>query len=135
MRHRRWILITLGSLFVGLGALGVVLPLVPTTPFLLLAAACYARSSERLHQWLLRNPTFGPMIRGWEDHRCIPRPAKRVALLAMAGVGGASLVFAVDSTAMRIAGFALLSVGCITLLWLPTCPDHRPMSEGDGDLR
>jgi uncharacterized membrane protein YbaN (DUF454 family) len=125
LRHRRWILIVSGVFFVSLGALGVVLPLLPTTPFLLLAAACFARSSEHLHQLLLDNPTFGPMIRSWEEHRCIPRPAKRVALLTIAGVGGASLVFAVDSTAMRIAGIALLGVGFFTMCWLPSCPENR----------
>ena len=57
---------TLGLAFVGVGAVGVVVPGLPTTPLLLLAAACFARSSPRLYAWLLRNPTFGPLI---EDFR------------------------------------------------------------------
>jgi len=125
MRHHRWILIALGTLFVGLGVIGIVLPLVPTTPFLLLAAACYARSSERLHGLLLKNPTFGPLIRNWEDHRCIPLAAKRVALLTMALVGGVSLIFAVESAVLRLAGLVLVAIGCATLWFIPTCPRGR----------
>ena len=63
-----WTLV--GILFVVLGAIGAVLPLLPTTPFVLVAAWCFARSSPRLHRWLLESRLFGPMLRDWEENRC-----------------------------------------------------------------
>jgi len=72
-----------GILFVGLAILGVVLPILPTTPFLLVAAACFAKSSPEMQRRLLANKTFGPLINDWQEHRSIPRKAKRIALLTM----------------------------------------------------
>ncbi|WP_448551544.1 YbaN family protein [Thalassotalea montiporae] len=83
MRISRIALVIVGLLFVGLGILGVVLPVLPTTPFLIVAAACFAKSSPRLHQMLLDNRIFGPMIRDWQAHRSIPLRAKRIALVSM----------------------------------------------------
>ena len=111
----------LGFLFVGIGGLGVILPLLPTTPFLLLAAACFARSSERWHQWLLNSGTFGPIIRNWEEHRCIPRRAKIASLLIMGLVGGSSILFAVPSTVGKAVGLALVAVGFGFVVRIPTC--------------
>lgn len=111
----------LGFLFLGLASLGVVLPLLPTTPFLLLAAWFFARSSERWHRRLLDSELFGPMISNWEQKRCMSRRAKWVALLSMALVGGASLYFALDNLTLRLAGFALMGVGCVTVLSIRTC--------------
>ena len=86
----RWALIALGSCFVALGVVGAFLPLLPTTPFLLLAAACYARASPALHDKLLQSPTFGPTLRAWRQDRRIPRRAKRAALVMIAVSFGAS---------------------------------------------
>lgn len=74
-----------GVTALALGAVGVVLPLLPTVPFLLLAAFCFARSSERLHRWLLDHPAFGPPIRDWEERGAVGRKAKWIATLSMAG--------------------------------------------------
>ncbi len=120
-RYPRWLIIGLGFFFVGVGMIGVVLPVLPTTPFLILAAACFARSSERWHAWLLRNPTFGPLIRAWERDRCIPRGAKIAAFTVMAIVGGSSVTFALSSTGARLAAAALVAVGLITVALIPTC--------------
>lgn len=79
-RLLRWLLITAGLLCTGLGVIGIFVPLLPTTPFLLLAAACFARSSERFHSWLLEHDRLGPMIRGYLDGTGIPLRAKRVAI-------------------------------------------------------
>jgi uncharacterized membrane protein YbaN (DUF454 family) len=73
---RKIILICLGWFFVGTGVVGIFLPLLPTTPFLLLAAACFSRSSEKLHSWLLNHKRFGRFVRDWETHRVIPKRAK-----------------------------------------------------------
>lgn len=82
----RAVWIVLGLLALGLGALGVVLPLLPTTPFVLLAAFAFARSSERLHAWLLRHKVFGPLIQNWNENGSISRRAKIVSAISMAGV-------------------------------------------------
>ena len=78
----------IGFGFLSLGIVGVFLPLLPTTPFILVATACFARSSERWHRWILANPTFGPMVRNWEENRCVSRRVKLIAYLSMAIVGG-----------------------------------------------
>lgn len=77
-----WLLLGLGA--TGCGIAGAVLPLVPTTPFLLLAAFAFAKSSPRLHAWLTTHPQFGPLIDNWQQHRAIGRGAKRAALVVMA---------------------------------------------------
>ena len=76
---RRILLLVLGSFFTGLAAFGAFLPVLPTTPFLLLAGACFVRSSPRLHQKLLRNRLFGPYLREWQEERTVPPEAKRKA--------------------------------------------------------
>jgi uncharacterized membrane protein YbaN (DUF454 family) len=72
-----------GIFFVGLAILGIVLPILPTTPFLLVAAACFTKSSPAMQRRLLANNTFGPLIHDWQKDRSIPRKAKRIALLTM----------------------------------------------------
>lgn len=72
-----------GLIALGLGLLGVVLPGLPTTPFILLAAACFARSSQRMHDWLLTNRVTGPMLRDWVRHRSLPRRVRWVAIGSM----------------------------------------------------
>lgn len=73
----------IGLLFVLLAIIGVFLPLLPTTPFLLVASACFARSSPELYQKLNKNKVFGPLIQNWNATRSIPRKGKLIALLSM----------------------------------------------------
>lgn len=81
---RRWLLVGLGCVFVALAAVGVVLPGIPTTPFLLLASYCLIRSSPRLHGRLLESKTFGPILRDWDEHRGLKAGVKRFAMVACA---------------------------------------------------
>ena len=78
---QRIILLTIGWLAIVLGTLGVVLPLLPTTPFILLAAWCFARSSPRFHHWLLYRSWFGSYILHWQQHRALPPGVKLRAIL------------------------------------------------------
>ncbi len=77
------LLTSLGVLSVGAGILGIFLPLLPTTPFLLLAAWCFCRSSPRLHEWLLAHPWFGEYLKQYQQHRAIPPHAKVLGLLML----------------------------------------------------
>jgi uncharacterized membrane protein YbaN (DUF454 family) len=72
-----------GYLAMGLGVLGIWLPLLPTTVFFLMAAYCFSRSSERLHSWLMNHGTFGPPIHAWQQHGAIALKAKILAVLLM----------------------------------------------------
>ena len=76
----RLLLILAGIISLALGVLGIVLPLLPTTPFVLLAAYCFARSSKRLHQWLLSHPWFGKLLSNWAQHRGMEASHKRRAI-------------------------------------------------------
>ena len=81
----RRLYVATGWICVGLGLVGALVPLLPTTVFLLIAAWAFARSSPRWHRWLHEHPRFGGTIRAWEEHRAMPLRAKRVALGALAG--------------------------------------------------
>jgi len=76
----QYALIGIGILSVVLGAVGVFLPLLPTTPFLLLAAACFVRSSKRLHSWLMNHKWFGPFIYNYRTYKAIPRKTKIISI-------------------------------------------------------
>ena len=109
-----------GVLAILLGIIGIFLPLLPTTPFLLLAAACFSRGSATMHNWLLSHPVFGAYLRNYQEGRGIPARAKVLALVMM----WSSLGYAVwryESLWLRLL---LLTVGAgvsIYLLRLPTC--------------
>lgn len=110
-----------GFFFLGVAVLGIFLPLLPATPFVLLAAACFARSSEKWHRWMLANDTFGPMIRNWEQNRCVTCRVKAIAIVSMILVGGFSIVHAVETTPARIAGAVFVTLGLVTVSLLKTC--------------
>lgn len=80
----RRLYLVLGLALVAIGFVGAFLPVLPTTPFLILATACFARSSQRLEAWLLDHPRFGPLLRAWREHGAIPRRAKFMALAGSA---------------------------------------------------
>ncbi len=80
---RRALWIAAGALSLVTGIIGIVVPLLPTTPFVLLAAFCFARGSERWEAWLLAHPRFGPMVRNWRARRVVPLRAKQLASVMM----------------------------------------------------
>ena len=126
----RWLLIFSGFVCVGLGAIGVVLPLLPTTPFLLVAAACFARSSPRFYRWLLARPGAGPAIRQWRTTHTVSGRAKASAIVMIGLVGGSSIVFFVGSLLARlIMGLGLLIV-IVWLLSIPTSTTDSSSGEG-----
>ena len=115
----RTVFVALGTLFLALGIAGIFVPLLPTTPFLLLASACYLRGSERLHRWLLSHGRLGAYIRACEEGRGIPRRAKAVALATM----WASIAYAVYRFPVPLLQAALLLIATgvtVYLLRLPT---------------
>lgn len=115
----RWGLLLLGGLLVVLAVAGALLPVLPTTPFLLLAGACFARASPRLHARLRRAPLFGAYVDQWERDRSIPAPAKRRAYVLVALAFGFS-IWMVEATWQR-ALLALIGVALVVFLGrLPT---------------
>ncbi len=98
----RWLLIAAGWLCVGLAAAGVVLPLLPTTPFLLLAAACFSRSSERFYRWLLNNRHFGPLLLQWRENRSVSLRSKRVAQVMLVVTFGSTCMWFVPNDIARV---------------------------------
>ena len=121
-RLMRPLLLAAGWTALALGIIGVAVPLLPTTPFLLLAAACFARSSRRAHDWLLSNRWFGGPLRQWEARRTVTPGVKRRALVF------SSLAFLVSIASLRSlppAAAAVGLLGCL-VLWrigrLPTGP-------------
>ncbi len=115
MTPRRALWFSFGIVALLLAVLGVVLPLLPTTPFVLLAAFAFSRSSDRWHNWLRRHRLFGPMIRDWRRHGAISRRAKIVGVASMAAVFALSLVLEVDPTVLAVQAVALTGAAAFVL--------------------
>ena len=94
--------IFLGSLFVALGTIGVFVPGLPTTVFLIIAAACYIRSSQKLYNWLISNKTFGPLIKDYREGKGMPKKAKVLALSMITIFAGSSSIFLIDNPPIQI---------------------------------
>ena len=102
--------IILGTVSLALGIIGIFLPLLPTTPFLLLTAALYFRGSPRLYQWLLNHKCLGPYIRNFRENKAIPLRAKIISLLLMWGTMVHCIFFLIPLTEIKIVLF-LVAVG------------------------
>ena len=105
-----------GFIFLALGAIGIVLPLLPTTPFLLLSAFCFARSSEKLHDWLLSHPSFGPAIIDWRKNGSISKRNKAYSMFIILLTLLLSVLFKVplavlliQMTVLSVVSFFILS--------------------------
>lgn len=123
----RWLLWLAGTVSLILGAIGVVVPGLPTTPFVLLAAACYAKASPRLHAWLLNHRLTGPMLRDWEAHRSLTRRTKTIAVVSMLVM----VSFSIWSFRHRwIAQAVLVVLGAIGAWVVLRIPTRRPTDQG-----
>lgn len=109
----------LGTVSLFLGAVGIPLPLLPTVPFLLLSAFCFARSSPRVHEWLMQHPVFGPPIHDWQRSGAIGRRAKLLATVSIVVVFGISLVLGLAVWVLGVQA-AVLS---LVLLFIWTRPE------------
>ena len=106
---------TAGCICVGLAFLGLFLPLLPTTPFLLLATFCFSRGSARMHQWLMSHRTMGPIIRDWNENRIIQPAVKRAASITIILIMTPAIVFGSFSPALKALS-ALAGIGVIVMI-------------------
>lgn len=111
----RIVWLTAGMVSLALGGLGIVLPLLPTTPLVILAAFCFARSSPAFHDRLLNSPTFGPAIRDWRDNRAISRKGKIAAVCAMLAAMLISIALGIRPAILAVQGVALLAAATFVL--------------------
>lgn len=129
-KHRlagmRVLFVVLGTLFLILGIVGAFLPVLPTTPFLLLAAACYARGSTRFYNALLNNRSFGPLILEWRRHHSIPFRIK-VTAIALMSVTLSVSILTLSSLPWLQAALAAAGIGLAVYLWrIPSRDRPRP---------
>lgn len=125
-RAKRLALFILGWVFVALGVVGMVLPVLPTTPFLLIALWAFANSSERFHGWLYHHRIFGPTLQRWERHRVIPPAAKVAALTAMA----VSMLYVIGFSGAPVLAQGAMAAVCSGGVWfILTRPSRPPDSD------
>ncbi len=133
-RFLRVLLIIMGHISLGLGVIGIVLPLLPTTPFLLLAAACYSKSSRRLNAWLLHHPWFGRYIRDYREGQGLPLKIKARAILLMWTTILVTLILFIRGLYLRVILILIPSLVTLYLLSLPTpAVEERP--EGPHEVK
>jgi uncharacterized membrane protein YbaN (DUF454 family) len=118
----RWLFFALGLLFFALGAIGVVVPGLPTTPFMILATWAFAKSSKRFHDWLYYHKFFGPPIQRWRDHRVIPLPAKLMSGTFMV-LSFSMMIYRGMSPVILALTFLVLAYGA-WFIW--RCPSRLP---------
>ena len=123
---KRRLLFAAGHVCVALGLLALLLPVIPTSPFLIIGAACYARSSEKFYNLLLQNKYCGPMIRQWERNRCLEKKLKLAALavLAVAFLSSSFLFLEAWPARALLLAFGLAAI--VFVISVPTCADAAP---------
>ncbi len=124
-RSTRHLMLALGLVCTAVGIAGLILPLLPGTVFLLIAAWAFSRSSERLHQWLFHHPRFGRTIRDWHYYRAIPTGAKLLAVTMMSGSFiYVAITYSDDWLITVLVGATLAPVA----IWIATRPSHGASS-------
>ena len=109
-----------GTVFLIIGGVGIVLPLLPTTPFLLLAAVCYARSSEKWYNWLLHNRWFGSYVRNWREGKGIPMRTKILSVVFLTITIGYSAAFVVPFVIGKVVLVLIAVCVSVHILSFPT---------------
>ena len=122
-RAARLTWLVVGLVALALGAIGIALPLLPTTPFILLAAFAFAQSSEKLHQWLLDHNVFGPLIDNWQQHGAISRRTKVVSVVSMAALPLISVAMKAPEVVV-IVQLVVLGAVAVFILSRPLPPDQ-----------
>ena len=117
----RVVLVVLGLMFVAIGVAGLLLPILPGTPFFLLAAACFARASVRFYNWLLNHRVVGPTVREWNLHHSIPYRTKLWAIALMSGTLAISIIFFVED---RLVQTLLAVLGALVAIWMWRIPSR-----------
>ena len=125
---KRIVFVLIGFAALALGALGVILPLLPTTPFLLVAAIAFANSSERLHQWLLDHNLLGPLVKDWQRYGAISRPTKIVSLLSMVAIVLISWLLEMP-TYVIVVQILVLSCSATFIVTRPVPPADPPLED------
>ena len=120
-RLKRGLFIAAGTICLGVGAVGIFVPLLPTTPLLLLSAACYFRGSKRMHNWMLNNKWFGTYIRSYREGKGIPIRTK-VSIVALLWIAIGYSAFLVN---LLIAQIILIVIGVIVSMHIVTLPTLR----------
>jgi len=113
--------LTIGILSLALGFLGIFLPLLPTTPFILLSAYCFSKSSPRLYHWLTSNKTFGPIILEWQQHRTLPRKIKKRAVYLIIATFAVTIIFFTNKIYLQ---FLLLLLASILVTYIVRIPSR-----------
>ncbi|NQT05004.1 MAG: YbaN family protein [Dehalococcoidia bacterium] len=122
---KKGLLIFAGTTFTAIGIIGIFVPILPTTPFLLLAAACYLRSSRRLYNWLLNNRFFGAYVRNYLDGRGMPRKIKIATILLLWITIACSIIFAVQALVIRVI-LLVVAVGVtVHIMLIKTTPKDQ----------
>jgi hypothetical protein len=122
-RWYRRVRFVLGWVFFGLGALGAFLPVLPTTPFMILALWCFSGSSQRFHAWLVHHRLFGPALQRWEQHGVIPL---RVKLFAFTGMAGSVAYVALVVVPPWYVGAAMALVVTVGAVYVARRPSRPP---------
>jgi len=119
-RFKKGLLIAAGTVCLGLGTIGIFLPIMPATPFLLLSAACYYKGSERMHHWLLSNRWFGNYIKNYKEGKGIS-PRNKVLTLSLLWITiSYSAIFLTNTTILQITLLAIATAVTIHVITLPT---------------
>lgn len=122
----RWAWLIAGWTALALGTVGVFLPLIPTTPFILVAAWCFSKGSERMHRWLLEHRRFGPMVRDWERYGVIRLRAKVLATAVIVPLVGYMALFT-DAPTWTVVVTILLALSGLGFVWSRASrPPRRP---------
>ncbi|MBD3392313.1 MAG: DUF454 family protein [Chitinivibrionales bacterium] len=114
------LLVTVGVISLGLGGTGIFLPLLPTTPFLLVSAYCFSRSSERLHRWLLSHKWLGPYIKNYQEHRALPAGTKVVVLILLWATIGYAVLRVVSWWMMDVALVGIAAAVTVHIMRMKT---------------